>query len=70
MKKKNRVRGGGGVVGVVGGGGGWSKCLPYNVYFQNARTSQSVSVVGSMVEIKLLVVCHVAVVSNIVGGEL
>ena len=51
-------------------GAGLSRCLPYNVYFQNARTSQSVSMVGSMVEIKLLVVCHVAVVSNIVGGGL
>ena len=49
-------------------GAGWSRCLPYNVYFQNARTSQSVLMVGSMVEIKLLVVWHV--VSNIVGGGL
>ena len=39
-----------------------------DVYFQNARTSQSVSMVGSMVEIKRSVVCHVAVVSIIVGG--
>ena len=43
-------------------------CLPYNVYFQNSRISQSVSMVGSIVEIKLLVVCHVAVELNIVGG--
>ena len=44
-------------------------CLPYNRYFQNARTLQSVSMVVSMVEIKLSVVCHIAVVSNIVGGK-
>ena len=40
-------------------------CLPYNVNFQNAWTLQSVSVFGSMVVIKRLAVCHVAVVSNI-----
>ena len=32
-----------------------------------SRTTQSVTMVGNMVEIKLLVVCHVAVISNIVG---
>ena len=30
--------------------------------FQNARTSQKGSMVGGMVEIKLIVVCHVAVI--------
>ena len=47
-----------------------SHCLPYNVYFQNARTLQSFSMVSSMVVIKLLVVCHVAVASNVVWGGL
>ena len=44
-------------------------CLPYNVYFQNVQTSQSVSMIGSMVVIKLSAVCHVVVVSNIEGED-
>ena len=40
------------------------------VYFQNARTLQSVSMVSSMAVIKLLAVCLVVVVSNIEGGGL
>ena len=40
------------------------------VYIFKMHGHHKVSMVGSMVKIKLLVVCPVAVVSNIVGGEL